>query len=134
MDTAYEATSGSPAASIASWSAADSSSTRRKSAPGPPPRGAAGGGGPGGGGGRAPPPGPARAGGRGPRLGERLGQDEAVAGRQALPLEREQAVALQVAERAVVAQHVEAIAGPLEGASRAVAAVAPLAHVGREDP
>jgi hypothetical protein len=51
---------------------------------------------------------------------------------QALPLEREGAVALEVAEGAVVAEDVEAVAGALERAARLVAPVAALADVGAQ--
>src|SRR5439155_22355005 len=46
-----------------------------------------------------------------------------------LPLERQQAMALQIAERAIVREDVEAIARALEGASRLVAAVRAAADV-----
>ena len=42
-------------------------------------------------------------------------------------------MALQVAKRAVVGEHVEPIAGALEGASRPVAAVRAIADVGAKD-
>ena len=56
----------------------------------------------------------------------------AVARRQALPLEREQPVALEVAERAVVAEDVEAVDGPLEGAAGPVPSVLAAPDVGLE--
>ena len=52
--------------------------------------------------------------------------------RERLPLERQQAVPLQVAERAVVGEHVEAVRGPLERAAGAVAAVGAVADVGAQ--
>ena len=58
---------------------------------------------------------------REPGFDDRLGHLVAVVRRERLPLDREHAVALQVAERAVVAEHVEAVAGALERAARACA-------------
>jgi hypothetical protein len=49
-----------------------------------------------------------------------------------LPLEREQAVALQVAKGAVVGEDVEAVARALEGAARLVAAIRTPSDVGLE--
>ena len=54
----------------------------------------------------------------------------AVLARQPLPLDRERTVSLQVAERPVVAQHVEAVTGSLPRATGLVAAVRPVAHAG----
>ena len=54
-------------------------------------------------------------------------------GAERLPFEREQPVALEIAERAVVGEHVETIAGPLERAAGLVAAVRARADVGAED-
>ena len=70
--------------------------------------------------------------GLGARRRDRLGHHGAVVRREPLPLEGEQAVALQVAERAVVTQDVEAVRRPLERAPGPVASVEPLAHVGVE--
>ena len=67
------------------------------------------------------------------RLQESLRNRVAVAGPEGLPLERQEPVALEVAEGAVVGEDVEAVGGSLEGASWLVAAVPPLAHVGPED-
>ena len=52
-----------------------------------------------------------------------LGPGEAVAGVERLPLDGQHAVALQVAEGAVVGQDVEAVVGALEGPAGLVAAV-----------
>ena len=68
------------------------------------------------------------------RVAELLRRHVAVPGRERLPLEREQPVPLQVAEGAVVAEHVEAIGGALEGAPRLVAPVLPPADVGLQHP
>ncbi len=51
----------------------------------------------------------------------------AVRGRERLPLDRQRPVALQVAERPVVAEHVEAVPRALERASWLVTAVPPVA-------
>jgi len=66
------------------------------------------------------------------RLDDGLRLDVAVVGRERLPLDGQEAVALQVAERAVIGHDVEAVAGSLEGAPRFVTAVRPLAHVGAQ--
>ena len=66
------------------------------------------------------------------RLAELLRHHVAVARRQPLPFEREQPVALEIAEGAVVAEDVEAIAGALEGAAGLVAPVLSPADVGGE--
>ena len=50
--------------------------------------------------------------------------------RQALPLDGEHAVALQVAERAVVGEHVEAVVDALERAAGPMTPVEALPHVG----
>src|SRR5882672_7154308 len=50
-----------------------------------------------------------------------------------LPLERQQPVALQIAERAVIGEHIEAIAGALEGAAWLVAPVRAAADVSAKD-
>ena len=52
------------------------------------------------------------------------GCDVAVARRQRLPVDRQQPMTLQIAERAVVGEHVEAIARALERAARLVPAIA----------
>src|SRR5215471_18682826 len=52
-----------------------------------------------------------------------LGRHLTVPRGQWLPLEGEESVALQIAEGAVVAEHVEAIRGALEGAPRLVASI-----------
>ena len=49
-----------------------------------------------------------------------------------LPLEREHPVPLQIAERAVIGQHVEPVAGALERPSGLVTAVGALTDVGLE--
>ena len=64
-----------------------------------------------------------------PGVVDELGAHVPVVRRQALPLDRQQPVPLQVAERAVVRQHVEAVVDPLEGPARLVPAVLPLADV-----
>ena len=53
--------------------------------------------------------------------------------RQRLPLEREQAVPLEIAERAVVGEDVEAVGRALERAAGAMAPVRALADVGAQD-
>jgi hypothetical protein len=68
----------------------------------------------------------------GARLGDRLRHHGAVARREALPLERQEPVALQVAERAVIREEVEAVGRALERAARFVAPVRAPADVGRE--
>ena len=71
-----------------------------------------------------------RAGGRGraaARGHDLLGHAGAEVGRQALPLDGQHAVALQVAERAVVRDDLEAVADRLPPAAGAVAAVRALA-------
>src|SRR2546427_15520 len=50
-----------------------------------------------------------------------------------LPLGRQQAVPLQVAERAVVGEHVEAIAGALECAARLVTTIRAATDIRAED-
>src|SRR3954447_16143963 len=54
-------------------------------------------------------------------------------GGQRLPFEREQAVALQIAERAIVGQYVEAVSGPFEGAARSMTAVGAVSGVGAKN-
>ena len=58
-----------------------------------------------------------------------LGDLVPVARRQRLPLDREHAVSLQIAERAVVGDDVEAVVDAFERAPGLVATVAPLPHV-----
>ena len=58
-----------------------------------------------------------------PASRDRLGDLVAVTRRERLPLDREHAVTLQVAERAVVGEHVEAVVDALERAARAVTPV-----------
>ena len=53
--------------------------------------------------------------------------------RQALPLEREQAVTLEIAKGTIVGQHVEAVRGALERAAGTMPPVGPLADVGAQD-
>ncbi len=60
---------------------------------------------------------------------DRHGSCVAVAGRELLPLGGHDAVTLQVAERAVVRHHVEAVVGPLERTAGLVASVRPFADV-----
>ena len=52
-----------------------------------------------------------------------------MAGRELLPFGGHDAVTLQVAERAVVRQHVEAVVGPLERTAGLVASIRPFADV-----
>ena len=54
-------------------------------------------------------------------------------GAERLPLDGQHAVALEVAERAVVGEDVEAVVDPLERPARLVAAVGPVADVGPHD-
>ena len=68
-----------------------------------------------------------------PRLVDLARRLEAVFGGEALPLDREWAVALEVAERAVVAQHVESIARALPRASGLVATVPAVTDAGPQD-
>ena len=63
-----------------------------------------------------------------------VGADPAVARGQGLPFQCQQTVALEIAEGAIVAEHVEAVRRPLEGAARLVAAVGTRAHVGLQHP
>ena len=69
---------------------------------------------------------------RRPDVLEGGGLDAAVVRGQLLPLDRQEPMALQVAERAVVGEHVEAVAGPLESAPRPVAAVGAVARAGAQ--
>src|SRR5207244_13350528 len=63
-----------------------------------------------------------------------LGRDlVAPRGGEVLPLQREKAMALEVSERTVVAQHVEAVRGPLERTAWLVPAVGALADVRPKD-
>ena len=68
-----------------------------------------------------------------PGVGDAFGDHEAVPGAQPLPVDGQDAVALQVAEDPVVAQQVEAVAGALHAPARLVAAVAPLPGVGGDE-
>ena len=61
-----------------------------------------------------------------------LGHDVAVVRRERLPLEGQHAMALQVAERAVVAEHVETVRRALERAARLVPPVRAMADVRRQ--
>ena len=63
---------------------------------------------------------------------DRFGFRVAVTGAERLPVQRQQAVSLQIAEGAVVGEHVEAIAGAFERASRLVAAIGAVADVGAQ--
>ena len=58
-----------------------------------------------------------------------VGPGVAVVRTQLLPVDRHHPVPLEVAECAVVHQHVESVEGPLEGTTGLVAAVLALAHV-----
>ena len=63
----------------------------------------------------------------GPRLADLVGDAGAEVGAEALPLASEHPVALQIAEAAVVGHDLEPVPHRLPAATRAVAAVAPLA-------
>ncbi len=63
---------------------------------------------------------------------DQLGPDVAVVGRERLPLDGQHAMPLQVAERAVVGEDVEAVVDALEGPAGLVPAVLPIADVGRD--
>ncbi len=68
-----------------------------------------------------------------PRGIDGFGPGEAVARGEALPFDGQHAMALQVPEGAVVGEDVEAVEAALEGPSRLVATVGPLAAVGPHD-
>src|SRR5439155_15687110 len=59
--------------------------------------------------------------------------DVAVACAERLPLERQQAMTLQIPERPVVRQHVEPITRALERPTRFVAAIRAIAEIGPEN-
>src|SRR5205085_419425 len=63
------------------------------------------------------------------RLDDRFGNFVTVVRCESLPLDREHPMTLKIAERAVVAEHVEAVAGPFERAAGLVSTVRPLADV-----
>src|SRR5580704_19675055 len=64
------------------------------------------------------------------RLGDEVGHVVPERDTETLPLDGEHAMALQIAERAVVRDELEAVVGALERAARAVPAIAAFAHVG----
>src|SRR3972149_1283733 len=66
-------------------------------------------------------------------LRDRRRDDISVPGVEALPFQGEQAMTLQVAKDPVVAEDVEAVAGPLEGPARLVPPVGAPAHVGGDE-
>ncbi len=68
----------------------------------------------------------------GASFADRVGFGEAVTRAERLPLEREQAMALQIAEGAVVGQDVEPVRRALECAARAMTAIGAVPDVGAE--